>query len=79
MLARKATREIDPDAQEKRRPVAIGFVCGHRLRRARRGDRERRSSSRTDVDRGGAAKGANSREVDFEDDNPGDGEDRSFA
>jgi hypothetical protein len=60
-------RKGQTHAQEKRRPVAIGFVGGRRLRGFRDGDFDRRSSSRTAIDRDGSGIGVDTREVDFDD------------
>jgi hypothetical protein len=58
-------RKVNIHAEEKRRPVAIGFVGSRRLRRSRRSNRERLQSNGTALDRDGSGNGANSREVDF--------------
>jgi len=66
-------------AQEKRRPVAIGFVGRRRLRRARRSGVKRRRSSRTAIDHDGSGNGTNPREVDFDDQEAQSRKSASFA
>jgi len=64
---RSVTRRGWTHAQKKRRPAAIGFVGGRRLRRSRSRSFERRPSGRIGRNRNGPCNHADFREVDFDD------------